>query len=474
MVSTIRVGLLACLALLIGAPAPAYAEAPQAEGSQVPGSRAEIGLTFAPVVRQAAPAVVNVYASRRVQQRRPAIFDDPFFRRFFDGPGFNAPRERVQNSLGSGVIVRGDGLIVTNHHVIQGADEVRVVLSDRREFDAEIMLTDEGTDLAVLRIAEPPADLPVIGLAPSDTLEVGDLVLAIGNPFGVGQTVTGGIVSAVARTQGGITDLDFFIQTDAAINPGNSGGALVDMAGRLVGINTAIFSRSGGSIGIGFAIPSEMVELVVASADGGRVLRPWFGARVQGVTAEIAETLGLERPLGVLVADVSTGGPADAAGLRVGDVITAVDGREVTDEASFRYRFASRGLDGEALLSLLRSGREQSVQVALIPAPEEPARDLRVIETPSPLAGAEIANLSPAVAEELRLDTEQSGVVITRIARRSPAARSGFRPGDIIVSLNGERIETSRQLQSAVTPGTRLWRLRVQRGNRVSDMVFGG
>ena len=291
----------ALLALVLALPSTA------AMAQDVPASRAEISMSFAPVVKQTAPAVVNVYAQRRVAQQGFNPFgDDPFFRRFFGDDGFfGAPRERVQNSLGSGVIVDAGGLIVTNNHVIKGGTDIRVVLSDKREFEAKVVLADERTDLAILRINPGNARLPVVPFGDSDALEVGDLVLAIGNPFGVGQTVTSGIVSALSRTQVGITDYQFFIQTDAAINPGNSGGALIDMAGRLVGINTAIFSRSGGSIGIGFAIPVNMVAAVVRSSEtGGKIVRPWSGADMQDVTAEIAESLGFDRPQGALIAQL--------------------------------------------------------------------------------------------------------------------------------------------------------------------------
>ena len=257
---------------------------------------AELRLSYAPVVQRVAPAVVNVYAAKTVQNRNP-LFDDPIFRRFFGVPG-GGGRQQVQRSLGSGVIVDASGLIVTNEHVIEGADEVKVSLADKREFEATIVLKDQRSDLAVLRIKDARERFPFLEFANSDALEVGDVVLAIGNPFGVGQTVTHGIVSALARTQVGITDYQFFIQTDAAINPGNSGGALVDLTGRLVGINTAIFSRSGGSQGVGFAIPANMVRVVVASAKGGgsAVKRPWLGAKLQAVTAGDRRQHGPQAP----------------------------------------------------------------------------------------------------------------------------------------------------------------------------------
>ncbi|MEK9661041.1 MAG: trypsin-like peptidase domain-containing protein, partial [Alphaproteobacteria bacterium] len=300
----------------------------------VPETREQIDLSFAPLVKRASPAVVNII-TRRVVAVKPAVpplFDDPFFRRFFGEPTPREPREREQGAVGSGVIVSPDGVIVTNHHVIEGADEIRVVLADRREFAARLIRDDERTDLAVLRVDNGDTPLPWLELANSDELEVGDLVLAIGNPFGVGQTVTSGIISGLARTNVGITDFNFFIQTDAAINPGNSGGALVTMDGRLAGVNTAIFSRSGGNQGIGFAVPANMVRTVIASVDGGlRVIRPWLGAALQNVDRSISEALGLERPFGVLITDMHPNGPAKRAGLVTGAVIVSVNGQPVAD-----------------------------------------------------------------------------------------------------------------------------------------------
>src|SRR5690348_3639853 len=334
-------------------------------------SPSDVRLSYAPVVQHVAPAVVNVYAAKVVQNRNP-LLDDPIFRRFFGVPG--GLGNQVQRSLGSGVIVDASGLIVTNNHVIEGADEVKVSLSDKREFEATLVLKDARSDLAVLRLKNGREQFPAIELSNSDDLQVGDLVLAIGNPFGVGQTVTHGIVSAVARTQVGITDFQFFIQTDAAINPGNSGGALVDLRGRLAGINTAIFSRSGGSQGIGFAIPAKLVRVVVASAKSGgnAVKRPWLGAKLQEVTNEIADSLGLARPGGALVANVSPGSPAARAGLKTGDLVVAIDGQAVEDPNAFDYRFATKPLGGSAQIGIQRGGKEARVTVALEPAPDVP------------------------------------------------------------------------------------------------------
>src|SRR5499425_46509 len=333
-----------------------------AQQRQVPASASQLELSFAPVVKRVAPAVVNVYAARVVANNNPFLAD-PFFRQFFGA----VPREQVERSLGSGVIVDPTGLVVTNYHVIEGASQIKVALADKREFEADIVLKDQRSDLAVLRIKDAKERFPTLEFADSDELQVGDLVLAIGNPFGVGQTVTHGIVSAVARTQVGITDYQFFIQTDAAINPGNSGGALVDLAGRLVGINTAIFSRSGGSQGIGFAIPANMVRAVIASAQGGSavVRRPWFGAKLQAITPEIAESLNLRRPVGALVSSVVARSPAARAGMRTGDLVVSVDGQEVDDVNAFDYRFATKPLGGQAHVGVMRSGREIKLAVAL-------------------------------------------------------------------------------------------------------------
>src|SRR5512132_3824422 len=297
-----------------------------ARDRRVPSTGAELRLSYAPIVQRAQPAVVNVYAAKTVQNRNP-LLDDPLFRRFFGVPGQQP--EQMQRSLGSGVMVDPTGLVVTNNHVIEGADQVKISLADKREVEAEIVLKDSRTDLAVLRVKDGREKFATLDFANSDELLVGDVVLAIGNPFGVGQTVTHGIVSALARPQVGITDYQFFIQTDAAINPGNSGGALVDMTGKLAGINTAIFSRSGGSQGIGFAIPANRVRVVVASAKSGgkAVKRPWLGARLQAVTPEIAETLGLRLPSGALVANVVPNRPAARAGLKLSDLIVAIDGQ---------------------------------------------------------------------------------------------------------------------------------------------------
>lgn len=445
---------------------------------QVPGSRGEVQLSYAPVVKRVAPAVVNVYTKRVVrEQARSPFANDPFFQQFFGNRfSFGIPRERVQQSLGSGVIVDPSGLVVTNYHVIKDGQQFTVALSDRREFDAELVLSDERTDLAVLRIGNGKEKLPHLTFKNSDSVEVGDLVLAIGNPFGVGQTVTSGIVSALARTHVGVSDYQFFIQTDAAINPGNSGGALVTMDGRLIGINSAIYSQTGGSIGIGFAIPSNMVESVVASARaGGYVKRPWFGAALQAVDAELAQSLGLDRPGGSLIRDLASGSPADKAGLKVGDVIRAVDGFEVEDPQAVRYRFATKPLGGKAKISYLRDGKWRDTYIALVAPPEDPPAEETPITGRNPFAGATVANLSPAVADRLGFDTlTEKGVVVTNVEPGSAANQIQFQRGDIIVEVAGQKIAKVSDLVKATSATQRQWTFSVKRGERVFTATVGG
>src|SRR5262245_10936046 len=466
----------ATLALIVASVAPLGLAAQEQGGTRrVPSSPNELRLSYAPVVQRAAPAAVNVYAAKTVAVRNP-LFDDPIFRRFFGVPG--APGGQggpVQRSLGSGVVVDPAGLIVTNNHVIEGADQVKVSLADKREFEADMVLKDSRSDLAVLRIRAQNERFPALELADSDALEVGDVVLAIGNPFAVGQTVTHGIVSAVARTQVGITDYQFFIQTDAAINPGNSGGALVDLAGKLVGINTAIFSRSGGSQGIGFAIPANMVRVVVASAKGGgsTVKRPWLGARLQAVTPEIAESMGLKRPAGALVATVAPGSAAARSGLRTGDLIVSVDGQTVDDPNAFDYRFATKTLGGTARLGVVRGGRETAATVALETAPETAHEEL-VIGARSPFTGVKISNITPALADELRLDPSAEGVVVIDIVNGSPAQNFGFQKGDIVLSVNNQQIGKTRDLERATAQSSRIWRLTIRRRGQQMSVVLSG
>jgi serine protease Do len=457
---------------------PALAQsAPTAQGgAAVPASRQQIHLSFAPVVRQVSPAVVNIYTRRVVRAAASPFAGDPFFSQFFGGmlpPGIT--QDRVQRSLGSGVIVGADGIVVTNHHVIKDADQITVVLADRREFAARVIGSDERSDLAVLKIDVKGEKLPTLPFGDSDALEVGDLVLAIGNPFGVGQTVTSGIVSALARTNVTGSDFRSFIQTDAAINPGNSGGALVDMDGKLVGINSAIYSKAGGgSIGIGFAIPSSLVKVVLGDiTHGGKVVHPWLGASGQAVTPEIAGAMKLARPVGVLINHLVPGSPAVQAGLKMGDVVTAVQGREVDDPEGMRFRLATLQVGDEARLSVLRDGTPREIDVRLIAPPETPPRDTTEIQGANPLAGATLANLNPALAEEVGMENS-AGVVVLQVRRGSIAERLEIQPGDLVVAVNGHNVASVADAERLLGGEQPQWRLTINRAGQTLSLEVGG
>lgn len=457
--------LLAALILFL---LPAGAMPTFAQGlREVPKEQAQIQLSFAPVVKEAAPAVVNVY-SKRVVKTAGSPFQGTMFERMF-GPGMFGPQERVQQSLGSGVIVSPDGVIVTNNHVVDGGQELRVVLSDRREFDAKVLLTDDKTDLAVLKINPEGDPFPVMPFHEKGQMEVGDLVIAIGNPFGVGQTVTSGIISGLGRTDVGQSDYSSFIQTDAAINPGNSGGALVNMKGELVGINSEILSRSGGSNGIGFAIPVSMVRRVVEAAlSDGQVIRPWFGARLQEVDNDLAATLGMDRPQGTLVSEVWPGSAADRAGIKRGDVVLTLDGQPVNSQQGLRFALATHKLDKKLPVTILRDGKQKTLTLKTLRAPEKPKRQVNDISGQNPLQGAQVANLSPALAQETGLDPFERGVVIMKLPARSMAAYFGFRPGDIILEVDQRTVRNVNDLESALNKadGQHTWPVRIERKGR--------
>ncbi len=406
---------------------------------QTPSDSTPMKQSFSPVVREAAPAVVNISA-RSIQR----VQADPFFQLF----GGGMPQQRVAESAGSGVIVRSDGIVVTNNHVIEGATQIRVVLNDRREYPAEIILADERSDIAVLRLTGVTEQLPVLAIDDREEQEVGDLVLAIGNPFGVGQTVTNGIISALNRTETGISDSGSFIQTDAAINPGNSGGPLVDMDGDVIGINTAIFSRSGSSSGVGFAVPASMVKRVVDSALGGAtaVVRPWLGVKGESVSADIARSLGLPRPQGLIVTDLYANGPGARAGLREGDVITAVDGAEINDQNGLNFRVGTKSPNDTVAVTVVREGRSQTLNARVQPLPGNAQGNGAVIQQ-GPFSGAQVAALNPALADRLGGDPFASGLLITNIARGSYAARAGLRPGDLVREVAGRPVASVEALQ---------------------------
>lgn len=435
--------ILISLLCLLTSTTMAHAQVPRA----VPEDIGQITLSFSSVAKKASPAVVNIYTTKKVVTQ--PFLNDPFFRQFFgNNPLFNGARQRVENSLGSGVIIRGNGLIITNYHVIKDSDAIKVVLSDSREFDAKIAVKEERTDLALLRIDTKGEQLPMLSIADSDQLEVGDLVLAVGNPFGVGQTVTHGIVSALGRTTVSISDYHSFIQTDAPINPGNSGGALVNMQGQLVGVNTAIFTRSGGSNGIGFAIPSNMVTAIIAGeAAGGKILRPWFGATSQKVTSAIADVVGLSRPEGVIIQKIHPNGPAAQAGLKESDIILTMDGHALQNDNDLRFRVATYTVGKQAKLTIWRNKNQQEITVLMTAPPETPPRDVRHLQGNQPMAGATIANLSPALAYEMGEENLTSGVIILSVDPGTFAQRFGLRKGDIAEQFGKQKIESTRMLE---------------------------
>jgi Do/DeqQ family serine protease len=450
-----------------------------AQERMVPQTQEQVTLSYAPIVKKVSPAVVNIYTKRVVQQRISPFMADPMFEKFF---GDMAPRglsrEQVESSLGSGVIVEGDGIIVTNAHVVKDAQEIMVVLSDRREFEAKLTLLDEPSDIAILRVDAKGELLPSAVLKPSEQLEVGDIVIAIGNPFGVGQTVTSGIVSALARSTLNINDFNFFIQTDAAINPGNSGGPLVATDGGVVGINSAIYSRSGGSLGIGFAVPSEMVATVVAAekAGGGKnivIQRAWLGISGQQVTADIADSLSLNRPTGVLITNVHPSSPLVKEGMQVGDVVTKINGREVQDTAELKFRLATLPLGEEAMLDVLRKGEPMSFTVKAMAPPDMPPRDELTVEGKNPLSGAKIANVNPAVAVELNLPNESKGVVVTAVSNNRNASRL-LQPGDLILAINNRDIATVQDFRDRMKDAekTRGFAVVIERGGQKTQIVI--
>jgi Do/DeqQ family serine protease len=455
---------------VLGGLAPAVAQR-----REPPPSRTTIQYSFAPIVKMAAPAVVNVYTRGRVVSQLAPFANEPLLRHLF-GDRNGMPRERVQSALGSGVIVSPDGVIVTNTHVVKVGvtSEIRIVLADRREFDAKVVLQDEKTDIAILRIDGGDGNFPSLQFDDSDAVEVGDLVLAIGNPFGIGQTVTSGIISALGRSEIGRADIQAYIQTDAPINPGNSGGALVDLKGRLIGINTAIYSGSGGSHGVGFAIPSNLVRLYVESAlTGKKIQRPWLGARLDSITREIAESLRLGRSSGALVTRVHKGGPAAEAGLEPGDVITGIDSHEVLDARAVNYRLATRGLGVRVRVDVIRKGRPAHVMLLLQPAPEIGRDDVRNLTGDHPLDGARVSNLLPHVADELDID-ETQGTVILSVRDGSVAERVGFRAGDVIVSVSEHQLASVLELEKILKSRPTLWRMWVKRGRQTLQLQVPG
>ena len=476
---TMKKWFLVCAALTISASfAPrlfSSTEEPFTQEKMPPPSRKAIQYSYAPIVKKAAPAVVNVYVRSRVRTFDSPFTNDPFFRRFF-GNALGRPSERVMSSLGSGVIVNHEGLVVTNTHVIKGGSDaaIRVALADKREFDAKIIAQDDKADIAVLKIEVGDGNFPYLQFDDSDSLEVGDLVLAIGNPFGVGQTVTSGIVSALSRTEIGQSDSQVFIQTDAAVNPGNSGGALIDMSGRLAGINTMIYSQSGGSVGIGFAIPSNLVRIYAESAAKGRkVEKPWLGAKLAAMSSEIAKSLGLDRVSGATITRLYNKGPAAAAGLEAGDVITHVDGVDVVDARAVYYRLTTKGIGQTARLTVLHNKKQVNIEMPLIAAPKPGHNDAKNLSGNHPLEGARISNILPSVVDDFDLD-ETDGVVVTSVRSGSAAQTFGFQPGDIVIAIGNDKIANVNDAEQALANRQQLWWISVKRGNRVLQLQVPG
>ncbi len=455
-----RVGIIAGVFLVVGVVAGLifsanYNFSPVAVGASPEAAPLTGGVAaapnFVPVVKAVTSAVVNVSTSRVVKASQGGadmgpMMNDPVFRHFFGEEffrRFQVPRDRRENSLGSGVIVSSDGYIVTNNHVVTKADEIKVLLSDKREFKGKVVGSDPKSDIAVIKIDG--KDLPTVPWGDSDKLEVGEYVLAIGNPFGLNQTVTMGIVSAVGRANVGITDYEDFIQTDAAINPGNSGGALVNARGELVGINTAIFSQSGGYMGIGFAAPSNMTRSVMQSlVKTGKVVRGWLGVSIQPITPELAKQFSLKETRGALVNEVIPNSPAAAAGLQGGDVITSFDGKSVDSPTTLRNTVAATAIGKTVKLEVLRDKKAITLEVKIVEQPkdiqragnESAAEDVKN----TALAGLDVRNLNADIARQLGLPAGTAGVVVAGVAGASPAEQAGIEEGDVIVEINRKSV----------------------------------
>ncbi|MDO6478655.1 trypsin-like peptidase domain-containing protein [Shimia thalassica] len=432
--------------------------------TKVPKSQAEISLGFAPLVKQAAPAVVNIYAKRVVNVRQSPFMGDPFFQNLFRD--FGETRPRVENSLGSGVILSEDGIVVSNYHVVGQSTDIRVHLNDRREYSAEVLLADQESDLAILQLKD-AKDMPHLELRNSDTVEVGELVLAIGNPFGVGQTVTSGIVSGLARSGTATGNArGYFLQTDAPINPGNSGGALVDINGDLIGVNTSILTRSGGSNGIGFAIPSALVAQFVEQARQGHkgFARPWAGMFGQPIDADMAEGLGLDLPGGIVVSELHDESPFKMAGFETGDVILKVDGQPVNTPAEMIFRMSVAGIGKEAKILALRDGDMTETTVSLMAAPEDPARDTVTTGRRSAVPELVLSNINPAVLGQYGLPLSLTGVVVENPGQ--VGTRLGLRAGDVLREVDGRAIETVSDAERALEKAKRKVTIEIQRGTQ--------
>jgi serine protease Do len=437
--TTIIAWTLFCLIAVYGVSSLLYPiSAPEA---QTTSTVAAIPGSFSELAKGASPSVVNISTVKVVKgrERAPLPFgpNDPFrefFDRFF---GDQLPKDFRQRSLGSGFIIDKEGLILTNNHVVEKTDEIKVTLSDKREFRAEIIGRDPKTDLALIRI-EADTPLEPLPLGDSEKLDVGDWVVAIGNPFGLGHTVTAGIVSAKFR-QLGAGSYDNFIQTDASINPGNSGGPLLNTVGEVVGINSAIFTQTGGSVGIGFAIPINMAKDLLPQLKKGKVVRGWLGVLIQKITPELKDKLDLKDEKGALVADVVSGGPAEKAGLKRGDVIVSFDGKEIEEMKQLPYVVASTPVGKMVTVELIRKGKKNALQVEVGELKEE--AEPPVVAEAEPNLGLTLKEITPELARNFRL-SETSGLVVVQVEANSPAAEAGVAPGDIILEVDQESMKS--------------------------------
>jgi len=454
--------------------AVAFTSAIYADAAPKRQAAMDVRTSFSDTVKKVSPAVVNIFSQKVVSTSQSPFMNDPFFSQFL-GQGLTGHmRKRVERSLGSGVVVTKDGHILTNFHVIQGAKRVKVVFGDSREYNARFIAADSNTDIAVLKI-EADEMFDYVEFGDSDTLEVGDVVLALGNPYGVGQSVSMGIISALGRSNLGSGKYENFIQTDAAINPGNSGGALVDSLGKLIGVNTAIFSKSGGSQGIGFSVPANSIKAMLASVlSTGKITRPWLGAEGQNITPDLAAQLELKRAVGILINQIAPESPAEASGLRIGDIVTHFDDYPVETTGHLGSRISGSYMGRDYPLKVLREGKEQMLTLNLRGVPErDPNAQVKLMGI-HPLSGYSVEQLSIGLNVELNLAYRTKGVAIVALPqkKRGGFLSSSFSVGDVITQVNGKDIKTMKDLRAVLSrrPGT--WNFTLKRGNSVKQVVI--
>lgn len=427
---------------------------------RVPSQIIETSKAFSEIANAVSPVVANISTTKVVKREAPSFFDDPFFNFFGPSHDFGSPKKWKEQSLGSGVIVSGDGYIITNNHVIEQAEEIKVTLYDKKSFKGKIIGADPKTDIAVIKINA--GNLPTAAWADSDKLQVGEFVLAIGNPFGLSHTVTMGIISAMGRASVGITDYEDFIQTDAAINPGNSGGPLVNIKGEIIGINTAIFSKTGGYQGIGFAVPSNLVRSVMEDLiKYGKKTRGWLGVSIQRLTPELAEKFGIKDSDGALVGDVVKDSPAEKAGIMRGDIVLEYNGKKVKDADSLRNTVAQTKAGVQVNIKILRKGKEYNITVTITESPKEPV-EAKIESVPEDarrgeaLAGLEVVELTKEIAQQLGLNRDEKGVVLLKVEAGSAADEAKLRKGDVIQEIDTKKVATINdfnKIASAIKPG---------------------